>query len=323
MVWPFSHHVSLPICCIHGIFEIFISVMKQGVNSELREKATLLSFKHCKEPSRLLLTPHFPRKISSISMEYFSAICYDEKQAHIVCGVHLVIFSTSFQWKSINLLVHIFRQEIDCICRTLLFCGSSVGSQQCLKLWKVHTCQFIHQLRKIYQMIMLIMDVLKIAYWVSHSKILWYLILIFIDIQCIFHYKLLSQCLRSIIELLQTPVTRVYQCLFTIISQTISMENLNGKQNLRPEKGICSYLVKFFYCVIDTVYVEYTGLFFVSLLCPCFSCAATLWNKSPARIRPLIICVDHNACQEDGNIILLCLLVTDWLVDGMTDYITD
>ena len=70
-------------------------VMKRGVNSELREKATLL--KHCKEPSRLLLTPHFPRKILSISVEYFSAICYDEKQAHIVCGVHLVIFSTSFQ----------------------------------------------------------------------------------------------------------------------------------------------------------------------------------------------------------------------------------
>ena len=109
-----------------------------------------------------------------------------------------------------------------------------------------------------------------------------------IDIQCIFHQKLLRQCLRSIIEFLWTPVTRVYQLLFTS-SQTISMENLNGKQNLRPEKGICSFLVKFFYCVIDTVYVEYTGLFFVSLLCPCFSCAATLWNKSRARIRPLII----------------------------------
>ena len=86
-----------------------------------------------------------------------------------------------------------------------------------------------------------------------------------------------------------------YQLLFTS-SQTISMENLNGKQNLRPEKGICSYLVKFFYCAIDTVYVEYTGLFFVSLLCPCFSCAATLWNKSRARIWPLIIWFDHNAC---------------------------
>ena len=44
------------------------------------------------------------------------------------------------------------------------------------------------------------------------------------------------------------------------------MENLNGKQNLRPEKGFCSYLVKFFCCAIDTVYVESTGLFFVSLL---------------------------------------------------------
>ena len=89
--------MSLPICCIHGIFELFISVMKRGVNSELREKASLLYFKHCKEPSRLLLTPHFPRKISSVSVEYFSTICYDEKQAHIVCGMHLVIFSTSFQ----------------------------------------------------------------------------------------------------------------------------------------------------------------------------------------------------------------------------------
>ena len=110
------------------------------------------------------------------------------------------------------------------------------------------------------------------------------------DIQCIFYYKLLSQCLRSIIEFLQTPVTRVYQLLFTS-SQTISMENLNGKQNHRPEKGICSYLVKFFYHVIDTlsVYVEYTGLFCVCLLCPCFSCAATLRNKSHAWMWPLII----------------------------------
>ena len=45
------------------------------------------------------------------------------------------------------------------------------------------------------------------------------------------------------------------QLLFTC-SQTILMKNLNGKQNLRPEKDICSYLVKF-YCTIDTVYVEY------------------------------------------------------------------
>ena len=32
---------------------------------------------------------------------------------------------------------------------------------------------------------------------------------------------------------------------------------------------------------------------------------------------------DHNAWQEDGNIIFLCLVVLDWLADGMTDYITD
>ena len=52
-------------------------------------------------------------------------------------------------------------------------------------------------------------------------------------------------------------------------------EELNGKQNLRPEKGICSYLVKF-YRTIDTVYAEYTGLFRVFLLCPYVSSAATL-----------------------------------------------
>ena len=40
-------------------------------------------------------------------------------------------------------------------------------------------------------------------------------------------------------------MARVYQLLFTC-SQTISMKNLNGKQNLRPEKGIYNYLVKFY-----------------------------------------------------------------------------
>ena len=80
---------------------------------------------------------------------------------------------------------------------------------------------------------------------------------------------------------------QVYQILFTC-SQTISMKNLNGKQNLTPEKSIYSYLVKF-YRTTDTIYVEYTGLFHVSLLCPCVSAAAILWNESCAGIRPLII----------------------------------
>ena len=66
----------------------------------------------------------------------------------------------------------------------------------------------------------------------------------------------------------------VYQLLFTY-SQTILMKYLNSKQNLRPEKGIYSYLVKF-YRTIDTIYAEYAGLFLVSLLCPCVSSAATL-----------------------------------------------
>ena len=67
---------------------------------------------------------------------------------------------------------------------------------------------------------------------------------------------------------------RVYQLLFTY-SQTILMKYLNSKQNLRPEKGIYCYLVKF-YRTINTIYADYTGLFLVSLLCPCVSSAATL-----------------------------------------------
>ena len=49
---------------------------------------------------------------------------------------------------------------------------------------------------------------------------------------------------------------RVCHLLFTY-SKTILMKYLNSKQNLRPEKGIYSYLVKF-YCTIDTIYAELT-----------------------------------------------------------------
>ena len=52
---------------------------------------------------------------------------------------------------------------------------------------------------------------------------------------------------------------QAYQILFTC-SQTISMKKLNGKQNLRPEKSIYSYFVKF-YRTTDTIYAEYTGYF--------------------------------------------------------------
>ena len=47
------------------------------------------------------------------------------------------------------------------------------------------------------------------------------------------------------------------------------MNNLNGKQNLRPEKGIYSYLLKFYHA-INTVYMECTAFlknYFVYLSC--------------------------------------------------------
>ena len=47
------------------------------------------------------------------------------------------------------------------------------------------------------------------------------------------------------------------------------MNNLNGKQNLGPEKGIYSYLLKFYH-TINTIYMECTAFlknYFVYLSC--------------------------------------------------------
>ena len=59
------------------------------------------------------------------------------------------------------------------------------------------------------------------------------------------------------------------------------MKNLNGKQNLRPEKGICCYLVKFYRTnnTVHRVHVYWISKesFHVSLLCPYVASAATLW----------------------------------------------
>ena len=60
------------------------------------------------------------------------------------------------------------------------------------------------------------------------------------------------------------------------------MKNLNGKQNLGPEKGIYSYLVKFYH-TINTIYMECTAFlknYFVYLSCAFVTYAATLSNKS-------------------------------------------
>ena len=66
---------------------------------------------------------------------------------------------------------------------------------------------------------------------------------------------------------------------------------LHTKQNLTPEKGICSYFVKF-YCTIDTVYAEYAG--FVKNYFGYLSCAFVLppwWHfeMSHTGIRPSML----------------------------------
>ena len=129
----------------------------------------------------------FSQKNLIINGEYiFSTICYYERlQAPIVHRVHLVLFSTSFQWKSINLLFHIIQTGNYCIF-SLLFRGSySVGSQQCLKLRKVHTCQFINQLRKRYLLVILIW-----LYWKSGTEFLTAKFFDTFDTQCIFDFTI-------------------------------------------------------------------------------------------------------------------------------------
>ena len=53
------------LCCMHGVFELNNSIIKRGVDWELRQKSTLLYLKHFKEPNGLLWTSHFPQKFSS------------------------------------------------------------------------------------------------------------------------------------------------------------------------------------------------------------------------------------------------------------------
>ena len=144
----------------------------------------------------------FPEKFHhKLMWSIFSAICYDERQAPIVRGVHLVIFSTSFQWKSINLLFHIFRQEItvsvELNCFTAVY---SVRNQQCLKLRKVHTCQFINQLRTRY-----LLEAGRFNYDCFKNRVLSFSqpdSLIPLIFNAYFTTLLRSQHLRSIIKLL-------------------------------------------------------------------------------------------------------------------------
>ena len=83
-----------------------------------------------------------------------------------------------------------------------------------------------------------------------------------------------QEVLLNIDYFIADPIRRVYQLLFTL-SQTISMENWrNSKQNIRPKKGICSYLMNFYH-VVDTIYTECTELFCASFWCPCVS---SQWN---------------------------------------------
>ena len=83
------------------------------------------------------------------------------------------------------------------------------------------------------------------------------------------------------------------------------MKNWNSKQNIRPKKGICSYLVEF-YRVVDTIYTECTELLFcASFWCPC---VLSQWNFEMSYVLGFCsqwkIQFDQNAWWEGGNILL-------------------
>ena len=54
-----------------------------------------------------------------------------------------------------------------------------------------------------------------------------------------------------------TPVARLYQLALNTVKLDEIFKHLNGKQNLRPKKGICSYLMKFYHA-FDTVLAGYS-----------------------------------------------------------------
>ena len=189
--------------------------------------------------------------------------------------MHLVIFS-SFQWNSIYLLFRI----PDGFAAVVLEVSSVWSCER-----RVQFCRYLRQLSKI-----------STGHVLNHPG----------NNGCIFYHVPRFSRPDSLIPSLfnaystsnyrpafekyywrfissRTPVTRPGFISFQYLQAV--KQSLNSKQNLRPDKGIYSYIVKF-YWMIDTIYVEYTGLFRVSLLCPCVSSAATLWNESRAGIRP-------------------------------------
>ena len=80
-------------------YELFISVIHAESIENWYRKPLYYTFNILKNP----MNP-----FGLLNMEYY----YDERQAPVARGVHLVTFSKSFQWNSIHLLFRTFRQEI-------------------------------------------------------------------------------------------------------------------------------------------------------------------------------------------------------------------
>ena len=133
--------MSLLICCMHGVFELFISVIKWGVDWELRQKYTLLYLNNLWTQS----TPFnstFSQKIFLLKLEYFSRqLFYWETNS--CCAWAFGNIFDKFRMKK-----HPFTFSY---IQTGDYCNycSSLGGQQCLQLWKTCTCWWKCQLSKI------------------------------------------------------------------------------------------------------------------------------------------------------------------------------
>ena len=103
-----------------------------------------------------------------------------------------------------------------------------------------------------------------------------------------------------------TPVARLYQLALNSVKLDGIFRHLNGKQNLRPKKGICSYLMKF-YPAFDTVFAGYS-VYWISnkFLRESFSSYSRgdIFICVTLELGRLIMQFDHNSRREDGNILL-------------------
>lgn len=206
-----------------------------------------------------------------LNVENFSAIYYDERQAPVARGVHLVIFSTSFQWNSIHLLFRIS----DGFTAVVLEVNSVWSCER-----RVQFCRYLRQLSKISTGHVLNHSGNNGCIFFSRTE---FLAARFFDtffIQCIFYYKLPARIEKYYWKVISSriPVTRPGFISFYLHAVK---QSLNSKQNLRPREILSNdrHNLRGVYWIISCI----------ALVPFCFLCGDTLkwvmrWDSAVDKI---------------------------------------